>query len=168
MCENLPRRGRLGFLLEGTLLVRHARASKLISGFQSYWHLLVFWRGHGLPSRSDTDLARLLSRSSVGVERTGIPPARPLRERAGVAFLVLGAVLVVAGRGWFLRRSWGWGLTAVLVASQTVGSAVNAILGDFWEGAIGSILAGAILYFLLRPQVRTAFRRRASLERRVV
>jgi hypothetical protein len=92
----------------------------------------------------------------------------PFGSEAGVAFLVLGAVLVVAGRGWFLRRSWGWGLTAVLVASQTVGSAVNAILGDFSEGAIGSILAGAILYFLLRPQVRTAFRRRASPERRVV
>lgn len=91
----------------------------------------------------------------------------PFGSAAGVAFLVLGAVLAIAGAGWFLRRSWGWGLAAALVATQTVGSVVNAILGDFWEGATGSILAGAILYFLLRRQVRTAFRRKAHTEHRI-
>lgn len=88
----------------------------------------------------------------------------PFGSAASAGFLVLGAALLIAGRGWFLRRFWGWGLAAVLVATQTVGSVVNAILGNFWEGATGSILAGAILYFLLRPRVRTAFRRRASPE----
>jgi hypothetical protein len=92
----------------------------------------------------------------------------PFGSAAGAGFLVLGAALVIAGRGRFLRRFWGWGLAAALVATQTVGSVVNAILGDFWEGATGSILAGAILYFLLRPPVRTAFRRRASPERAIV
>jgi hypothetical protein len=92
----------------------------------------------------------------------------PFGSAAGAGFLVLGAALVIAGRGRFLRRFWGWGLAAALVATQTVGSVVNAILGDFSEGAAGSILAGAILYFLLRPPVRTAFRRRASPERAIV
>lgn len=86
---------------------------------------------------------------------------------AGVAFLVLGAVLVMAARGWFLRRFWGWGLAVVLVGTQSVASAVNAILGDFRQGAAGSILAGAILCFLLRPQVRTAFRRKAFPDHRI-
>ena len=66
-----------------------------------------------------------------------------------------------------LRRFWGWGLAAVLVATQTVGSVVNAILGDFWEGATGSILAAATLCFLLRPQVRTAFRSKAFPDHRI-
>jgi len=89
----------------------------------------------------------------------------PFGSAAGVVFLALGAVLVIAGRGWFLRRSWG--LAAAPVATQTVGSVANPGLGDFWEGATGSVLAGAILCFLLRPQVRTAFRRQALTEHRI-
>lgn len=103
----------------------------------------------------------------MGVERTGIPRLAPFGSGAGVAFLVLGAVLVMAPRGWFLRRFWGWGLAVVLVGTQSVARAVNAILGDFRQGAAGSILAGAILCFLLRPQVRTAFRRKAFPDHRI-
>ena len=61
------------------------------------------------------------------------------------------------------HRFWGWGLAAV--ATQT--RVVNAILGDFWEGATGSILAAATLCFLLRPQVRTAFRSKAFPDHRI-
>ena len=50
----------------------------------------------------------------------------------GVAFLVLGAVLVIAGRGWFLPRSRG--LTAALVAAQTLWSVASAIRGEFLGG----------------------------------
>src|SRR5207245_5935012 len=38
----------------------------------------------------------------------------PFGSAAGAGFLVLGAALVIAGRGWFLRRFWGWGLAAAL------------------------------------------------------
>jgi hypothetical protein len=62
--------------------------------------------------------------------------------------------LVIAGRGRFLRRFWGWAVAAALVATQIVGSVVNAILGGFREGATGAILAGAILNFLFRPRAK--------------
>src|SRR5207245_11334810 len=81
MCESLPGRDRLGFSSEGTLLVLDVRASKPISRFPSDWHLPVLWRGHGLSCWCDTDLAQALSRWSVGIERTGLPPARTVRER---------------------------------------------------------------------------------------
>ena len=81
---------------------------------------------------------------------------------------MLGAVFVIAGQGGSLRRAWGWGLAAVLVRAQTAGSVVNTLLGGFWEGATRSLLAGAILYFLFRPQVRNAFRKSASREHGVV
>jgi len=87
MCESLPGRDRLGFSSEGTLLVLDVHASKPISRFQSDWHLPVLWRGHGLSCWCDTDLARALSRWSMGIERTGLPPARTLRERRGRGLL---------------------------------------------------------------------------------
>jgi hypothetical protein len=86
----------------------------------------------------------------------------PLGNAAGIAFLLLGAVLALAGAGWFRRRLWGWGLAVTIAATQVVGNLMNAIRGDSLRGGIGLILAGALLYFLLRPQVRIAFARRFS------
>ncbi len=75
----------------------------------------------------------------------------------GIPFLVLSAALVVAGMGWFRRRFWGWGLTVVIIATQVLGDLVNVFMGHFVEGAIGATIAGAPLFFLLRPGVRAAF-----------
>src|SRR5438876_12157122 len=83
MCESLPGRDRLGFSGEGTLLVLDVRASKPISRFPSDWHLTVLWRGHGLSCWCDTDLAQALSRWSMGIEHTGLPPTLTHRERGG-------------------------------------------------------------------------------------
>ena len=94
MCENLPRRGWLGFCSKAACRFDVLAEANSFRGFQSDWHLRVFWRSHGLACRSDTDLAQLFSRSSVGLERAGIPPLARFDSAAGVAFLVLGAVLV--------------------------------------------------------------------------
>ena len=61
-------------------------------------------------------------------------PLARFDSAVGVAFLVLGAVLVIAGRGWFLPRSRRWGLAAALVAAQTLGSVASASRGEFLGG----------------------------------
>jgi len=87
---------------------------------------------------------------------------RPLGTTAGVAFPSLGVILVVAGVGSRRRRFWGWALTAIIVATQVLGSLVNATKGDFLRGGVGFLLSGALLYFLLRRKVRAAFTRQLS------
>src|SRR5438874_10371963 len=67
------------------------------------------------------------------------------------------STLVSAGVGWFRRRFWGWALAVTIVTIQVVGSLMNAILGSAFKGVIGLILAGILLYFLLRLQVRGFF-----------
>jgi len=81
----------------------------------------------------------------------------PLGKSVGILFLVLSAALALAGVGWFRRRLWGWALALIIIATQVLGDLFNILRGDFLRGAIGVAIAGALLFYLLRPQVRAAF-----------
>jgi hypothetical protein len=81
----------------------------------------------------------------------------PFGRTVGVPFLVLSVSLTVAGAGWFGRRLWGWRLTVVIIATQVLGDLVNVLRGDVVKGAIGFTIAGGLLFYLLRSEVRAAF-----------
>ena len=74
-----------------------------------------------------------------------------------ILFLLLGLALAAAGIGWFRRRLWGWRLAVAIIATQVVGDVINCVRGDWLRGGIGVIIAGALLLFLFRPQVKGAF-----------
>ncbi len=76
---------------------------------------------------------------------------------AGIAFLLLGLVLAAAATGWLRQRYWGWLATVIIMTTQVVGDAVNLIRGDYLRGGAGFIIAGSLLFYLLRPHVRAAF-----------
>jgi hypothetical protein len=81
----------------------------------------------------------------------------PYQKSVGIPFLFLGVTLAAAGMGWFQRRLWGWRLAVGIIVVQAIGDLVNAFLGDLVRGGIGFIIAGALLMYLLRPEVRGAF-----------
>ena len=85
----------------------------------------------------------------------------PLGRAAGIAFLFLGAMLVIAGAGWLHRRFWGWALAVVIIATQVLANLVSGARGDFLRGGAGFLLSGALLYFLFRLKVRAVFRSRS-------
>lgn len=84
---------------------------------------------------------------------------RQLGRGIAIPFLGLGVAMVAAGIGWMKRRFWGWALAVIIIASQVAGDLVNAVRGQFLKGAVGVAIAGALLIYLLRPKVRTAFAR---------
>ena len=86
----------------------------------------------------------------------------PLGATVGIAFLSLGVILAVAGVGWSRRRFWGWALARVLIATQVLANLGEAARGDLLRGSSGFLLSGALLYFLLRPNVRGAFAKQPS------
>jgi len=90
----------------------------------------------------------------------------PLGKTAGTAFLLLAATLAIAGIGWLRRRFWGWALAVIIIATEVLGSVVNAGRGDFLRGGIGFFLSGALLYILLRREVRASFTKRPSEDTR--
>ena len=81
----------------------------------------------------------------------------PFGKRIGIPFVLLGAILAVAGTGWFRRRLWGWRLAVAVIATQVLGDLLNAFMGDIVRGGVGFVIAGALLFYLLRPEVRCAF-----------
>src|SRR5271156_1490758 len=77
---------------------------------------------------------------------------------AGYLFLLLGATLAIAAAGWFKRKAWGWWLAVAVIATQVLGDLLNAFSGRVVEGAFGVTIAGLLLFYLTRPQVRAAFK----------
>ncbi|MFY9731167.1 MAG: hypothetical protein WB723_04855 [Candidatus Acidiferrales bacterium] len=82
---------------------------------------------------------------------------RQLGRGIGIAFLGLGAAMVAAAIGWIKRRFWGWALAVIIIASQVLGDLANAFRGEFLKGIVGVVIAGALLIYLLRSNVRNAF-----------
>jgi hypothetical protein len=80
-----------------------------------------------------------------------------LGKTIGIPFLLLGAILVIAGIGWLRRRLWGWRLAVAVIATQVLGDLMNTFMGDVVRGGVGFVIAGALLFYLLRPEVRSAF-----------
>src|SRR5713226_4635648 len=89
----------------------------------------------------------------------------PLGKAVGVPFLVLSAALAAAGLGWFGRRLWGWRLAVAIIATQVLGDLVSIFMGQFVRGAVGVAIAGALLFYLLRADVRAAFVVRRAIAR---
>ena len=81
----------------------------------------------------------------------------PLGRNVGILFLLLSAALAIAGVGWFKRRLWGWRLAVGIILTQILGDLVNFLVGDFLRGGLGLTLAGALLFYILRPEVRSHF-----------
>lgn len=81
----------------------------------------------------------------------------PFGKAVGIPFLLLGVTLAVAGTGWFKRRLWGWRLAVAIIATQVLGDLANVFLGRVVEGAIGVAISGALLFYLLRPAVKSVF-----------
>jgi hypothetical protein len=80
-----------------------------------------------------------------------------LGRTIAVPFFVLAAALALATIGWFRHRLWAWRLTVVIVATQIVGDALNLLSGDLLRGAIGLLIASALLIYLFRPSIKFAF-----------
>jgi glycerol-3-phosphate acyltransferase PlsY len=82
----------------------------------------------------------------------------PFGKTIGIPFLLLGLTLAIAGVGWLNRRIWGWRLVVAILATQVLGDLFNVYFGRLVEGGIGIAIAGALLLYLLRADVKTVFK----------
>lgn len=83
----------------------------------------------------------------------------PHRNWLGPGFLTLAFAMACASIGCFRRRTWGWSLAVAIFALNGIGDAVQLAMGHWIEGAVGVIVAGAVLLYLSRLNTKRAFRR---------
>jgi uncharacterized membrane protein YccC len=82
----------------------------------------------------------------------------PLGTWVGIPFLVLSAALACTAIGWFQRKRWSWWMAVLIIGMQVLGDCINFALGHLLEGATGVLIAGALLVYLMRDNVRMDFR----------
>jgi hypothetical protein len=82
----------------------------------------------------------------------------PIGNLAGPLFLAFSALLLTTAILWFRRHLWGWRLGIAILLTQVVGDLFNLVRGDYLRAGPGVVIAGALLYFLLRPQMRRNFK----------
>ena len=75
----------------------------------------------------------------------------------GVPMLLLSMVLLSAAICWHRRRHWGWVLAVIVITAQIAGDSFNLLRGHVVEGAVGVVIAGMLLWWLLRSSVRQVF-----------
>ena len=98
------------------------------------------------------------------LNRTANGPLADFSGRVGPLFLLLSVAMTVAGIGWFRRRSWGWNMAVVIIATQLLGDLVNCFRGDFIRGGIGTLIASALLFYLFSGSVKKIFARNSMLD----
>lgn len=91
------------------------------------------------------------------LNKTGHAQLAPLGRILALPFALLAVVALVAGVGWFKRRRWAWVVGTLGIALNCVGDIVNMAIGEFWKGAAGVIIAGLLLIYMTRPNVRNYF-----------
>ena len=81
----------------------------------------------------------------------------PFGRTVGIPFLLLAVALAVSGLGWLKRQRWGWQLAVFIIVIQVFGDFVNVFCGHLVQGGVGIAMAGALLFYMLRPNIRAAF-----------
>ncbi len=81
-----------------------------------------------------------------------------LGRTMGLPFAVLAVVALVAGVGWFKRRRWAWVVGVLGIAANCLGDVINMAVGEFWKGAVGVVIAGLLLIYMTRRNVRRYFK----------
>lgn len=80
-----------------------------------------------------------------------------LGRMVAVPFAVLSIALFLTALGWFRRQHWGWLLGTTVIATNLAADFIHALLGDWLRSGVGLIIAGLLLFYLMRRSVRTYF-----------
>jgi hypothetical protein len=92
------------------------------------------------------------------LNKTGHAVLAPLGRIMALPFAIIALIALVAGIGWFKRRRWAWVVGVLGIACNLAGDLINMAVGEFWKGAAGVVIAGLLLAYMTRRNVRDYFR----------
>ena len=74
----------------------------------------------------------------------------------GVVVLLMGILYLAVGIGFFGGKGWSWTLGVIVSVIGIVLAIVQVAFGN-WGSIISLLIGGLILYYLMRPHVKTFF-----------
>lgn len=74
----------------------------------------------------------------------------------GVVILLMGILYLAVGIGFFGGKGWAWTLGVIVSVIGIVLAIVQIAFGS-WGSILSLIIGGLILYYLMRPNVKTFF-----------
>lgn len=83
---------------------------------------------------------------------------QPFARIAGVGFVFLVPILVVASYGLFNFKKWGWKLAVGVIGANLLGDIANFMRGEYLKGLVGVTITGFILFYLTRVSIRRYFK----------
>jgi hypothetical protein len=75
----------------------------------------------------------------------------------GLGFFVLSGLMAATAWGALQRRRWGWRMAIAIFAANGAGDLAQIFAGRIFEGALGIVIVVAVILYLTRPEVKSAF-----------
>ena len=72
---------------------------------------------------------------------------------SGIGFLLLSALMVIVAWGVAQRKYWAWQLAIAIFVANGVGDALLMLHNRVFEGAIGVVVTGGVLCWLMRRKI---------------
>lgn len=91
------------------------------------------------------------------LNKSGHDQLAPLGRILALPFGVLALIALISGIGWFKRRRWAWIVGVSGITINCVGDVINMTFGEFWKGMVGVVVAGLLLLYMTRSDVRGYF-----------
>ena len=106
-----------------------------------------------------TFMAPAISAEMAAADGAAASATGPVVMGLGFFTLVMGVLYLITAFGLFTLKPWAWMVAIVVQVLSLISHTVSIVQGQV-AGAVGGILiAGGILYYLLRPHVKAAFGR---------
>jgi uncharacterized membrane protein (DUF2068 family) len=83
----------------------------------------------------------------------------PMVMGLGIFALVMGVLYLITAYGLFALKPWAWMVAVVVQVLTLVSHGFSIFQGQLAGAVVGILIAGGILYYLLRPHVKAAFGR---------
>ncbi len=74
-----------------------------------------------------------------------------------VVLLVVAAVSAVVAWGLFTQERWAWYAAIILTALSALSSLAGMFSGAIFSNLVGLVVAGAVIWYLLKPEVQAWF-----------
>ena len=82
-----------------------------------------------------------------------------VRRAAGAGFVALSILLASAAGGWLRHRRWAWFLAAGILSVNLVSDAIHVAVARQWASAVGVVIEGLILAWVVSRPVRGQYLR---------